>query len=89
MSETRKRFLELKKQKQAERKRLKGMVVCRGKIERRGEKVKCEYALFPRKDAVDAVFTCHRCHTIHIMTVHGWRTLKEANASRIDKGDEQ
>ena len=76
-SPTRQRFLELKAQKRAERKRMEGMVVCRGMLEKRGSKSPCEMPLFPRNDELDAIITCHRCHTGHIKSSVGWRTFKE------------
>jgi hypothetical protein len=87
MSQTRKRFNELKKQKRKQRKRAARMIECRGTHNGKP----CGWGLYPRKDDIDSVFTCHRCHTIMIMTVHGWRTLKEAQKSRIyaQEGDEQ
>ena len=81
-SPTRQRFLEKKTQARKQRKRMEGMVVCRGMIDSRTGKSPCEYALFPRKDTIDSVITCHRCHTGHIKSVTGWKTFEEEEARK-------
>ncbi len=79
-SPTRQRFLNLKKQKRAERERQEGMIECRGTIEARGNTDPCGMGLRPRRHDMDSVITCHRCRTIHVKTAVGWRTRKEAKA---------
>lgn len=81
-SPTRSRFLEAKARKRKERKRQEGMVECRGTVDKRGVKVACGYALFPRSQEFDAIITCHRCHTGHINTAVGWRTFEEEEARK-------
>lgn len=77
-SPTRRRFNEQKKLKRAHRKREEGMIVCLGTIERRGEKVACGYALYPRHTEIDSVITCHRCGQGHILAATGkWITFRE------------
>ena len=73
MSETRKRFLELKKQRRKERKRKEGMIECRGTHNDKP----CGWGLYPRNDEIDSIHTCHRCGTGHIRTAIGWRTFEE------------
>ena len=76
-SPTRRRFLEKRKLTRAHRKRREGMVPCRGKIVQRGERVACSMPLFPRRQDIDSVITCHKCGTGHIKSATGWITFKE------------
>ncbi len=76
-SPTRRRFNEMKKVKRTQRKRREGMVECRGKILKRGDKVPCGYALYPKSQEPESVITCHRCGTGHIKSATGWITFKE------------
>ena len=76
-SPTRRRFNEIKKLKREQRKREEGMIVCLGKILKRGEQVACGYALYPKEQEIDSVITCHRCSQGHIKSPTGWITFKE------------
>ena len=76
-SPTRRRFIEQKNAKRTQRTREEGMVVCLGKILQRGERKPCGYALYPRRNEIDSVITCHRCGTGHIKSATGWITFKE------------
>ncbi len=76
MSQTRKRFLEKKAARRKARKRLEGMIECRGTFKGKP----CGWGLYPRKDDIDTLHTCHRCATIHIMTGTGWQTTQEAKS---------
>jgi len=77
-SPTRRRFNEKRKLKSALRKREEGMIVCLGTIARRGEKVPCGYALYPRRTEIDSIITCHRCGQGHIKAATGkWITFRE------------
>ncbi len=78
MSQTRRAFLDRKAKNYKARKRQEGMIECRGTYNDRP----CGWGLYPRKDAVDSIFTCHRCATIHIRTTNGWRTTQEAESLR-------
>ena len=76
-SPTRRQFNEKKKLKRAQRKRREGMIVCQGKVLKRGERVPCGYALYPKSQEFDVIITCHRCGQGHIKSATGWITLKE------------
>ena len=81
MSQTRKRFLEKKKQKRAERKRTEGMIICQGTVMKRGEEEPCGQGIYPRNFDMDEMVTCPKCYTGHIMTGTGWKTFKEVQSA--------
>jgi len=81
-SPTRQRFFEKKTQARKLRETEKNMVVCRGMVEQRGERVVCEMPLLPRSQEFDAIITCHKCSTGHINTAVGWRTFEEEESRK-------